>query len=108
MKRLRASLWVACSVTSSRLAFAQAAENGPAPPAASRAMALPDAVAYAHAHQPLVRAGLARVAASMEAAKVPTAQWLPLVDVTGQVLGGTANNTTASYVNSDVLDIPRI
>jgi outer membrane protein len=71
-------------------------------------MTLPDAVAYARAHQPLVRAGLARVAASMEAAKVPTAQWLPLVGVTGQVLGGTANNTTASYVNSDVLDIPRI
>jgi outer membrane protein TolC len=71
-------------------------------------MTLPEALTYAHAHQPIVRAGLARIGASMEAAKVPTGQWLPLVGVTGQVLGGTANNTTASYVTSDVLDIPRI
>jgi outer membrane protein len=81
------------------------------PPEAVRAplaMTLPDSLSYAHAHQPLIRAGLARVAARAEEAKVPGAQWLPTVGVTGQVLGGTANNTTASYVTSGVLDIPRI
>jgi outer membrane protein TolC len=71
-------------------------------------MTLPDALAYARAHQPLVRAGLARVAARIEEAKIPNGQWLPLIGVTGQLLGGTANNTTASYLSSDALLIPRI
>jgi outer membrane protein len=71
-------------------------------------MTLPDALSFARANQPLIRAGLARVAARAEEAKVPSARWLPLIGATGQILGGTANNTTASYVNSDVLDIPRI
>jgi outer membrane protein len=75
---------------------------------APQAMTLKDALAYAHTHQPLVRAGLARIAARIEEAKVPSAQWLPTVGVTAQALGGTANNTTASYFTTDVLDIPRI
>ena len=71
-------------------------------------MTLPDALAYAHEHAPVIRAGLARVAASLEEAKVPSGQWLPFVGVTGQVLGGSANNSTAEYITTDVLDIPRI
>jgi outer membrane protein len=71
-------------------------------------MTLPAAVAYARANQPLIRAGLARVATSIEQAKVPTGQWLPFLGVTGQVLGGTVNNSTASYASSDAVEIPRI
>jgi outer membrane protein TolC len=71
-------------------------------------MTLPEALSYAHAHQPAILAGLARVAASAEDAKVPSAQWLPMLGATAQVLAGTNNNTSASYVGTDYLDIPRI
>src|SRR5580704_15846013 len=109
MVRLRRSwLWVTCWLTSSHLAFGQSAEPSPGTPPASRAMTLPAAVAYARANQPLIRAGLARVATSIEQAKVPTGQWLPFLGVTGQVLGGTVNNSTASYASRDAVEIPRI
>jgi outer membrane protein len=109
MLRLRCSwLLVTCGLTSSHFAFGQSDEPPPGTPPASRAMTLPAAVAYAHAHQPLVRAGLARVAASIEQAKVPTGQWLPRVGVSGQVIGGTENNSTGSYVGSYAVEIARI
>jgi outer membrane protein len=44
----------------------------------------------------------------MEEAKVPGGHWLPRVGVNAQVLGATENNTTASYVGSDVVPIARI
>jgi outer membrane protein TolC len=44
----------------------------------------------------------------MAQARVPTAQWLPTVSVTAQLFAMTANNTTATYVQPDALDIPRI
>ena len=71
-------------------------------------MSLGDAIAYARIHQPAVLAGIARVAAQKEAANVPRAQWQPLIGVNAQLLGGTANNTTASYVSPTYMDIPRI
>jgi outer membrane protein len=71
-------------------------------------MSLGDAIAYARAHQPAVLAGIARVAAQKEAANIPRAQWQPLVGVNAQILGATANNTTASYVSPTYMDIPRI
>jgi outer membrane protein len=77
-------------------------------PQASRSMTLGEALAYAHEHQPAIHAALSRVAARMADAKVPTAQWLPTVGVTGQLFGMTANNTTAMYVQTPFLDIPRI
>ncbi len=89
------------------LAPGPGAEPGPERPAA-RTMTLAEALAYAHAHQPLVLAALARVQARAEEAKIPSAQWLPSVGVTAQVFAGTTNNTPASYVNTDALDIPRI
>jgi outer membrane protein len=108
MKRLRATLLLVTGMMSSHIAFGQVSEALPGTPPASRAMTLPDALAYAHAHQPVIRAGLARVAARIEEARVPNGQWLPLVSVTGQLLGGTVNNSTTSYAGSAAVDIPRI
>jgi len=73
-----------------------------------RAMTLREAVAYARAHQPAIRAALARVRAQQEEAKVPRSQWLPLAGVTAQIFGGTANNTTGGYLTPSFMDIPRI
>jgi outer membrane protein len=108
MGRLHTVLVVLCCSTASHFAFGQTAELPAGAPPTSRAMTLPDALAYAHAHQPTIRASVARVAARIEEAKVPNGQWLPFVGVTGQVLGGPMNNSTASYVASDTVEIPRI
>ncbi len=94
---------------------AQAPHEAPAPPlpaaslpAPARSMSLADGIAYARAHQPAVLAGLARVAAQKQAADIPRAQWEPLIGVSAQLLGATANNSTASYVSPTYMDIPRI
>jgi outer membrane protein TolC len=79
-----------------------------APATKSRTVTLKEALAYAHDHQPQIRAALARVNAQREAAKVPSAQWQPIVGVTAQIYGGTANNTSAFYVTPSFMDIPRI
>jgi outer membrane protein TolC len=71
-------------------------------------MSLADAIAYARTHQPAVLAGIARVAARKEAANVPRAQWQPLIGVSAQLFGATANNTTGTYVSPAYMDIPRI
>jgi outer membrane protein len=104
-------------LTSTTRAFAQSA-NGAAGegagvplsalPTPARAMALGDAIAYARVHQPAVLAGIARVAAQKEAANIPRAQWQPLIGVNAQLLGATANNTTASYASPTFVEIPRI
>jgi outer membrane protein len=99
---LFATLWL----LGPRAALGQPFEGAPGP--APRPMTLSDALVYAHEHQPAIRTALARVVARAEQAKVPSGQWLPVVGVTGQLLGGTANNTTASYVTTDFIDIPRI
>jgi outer membrane protein len=102
------SLAAACWLTSTSSAFAQSAETPRPTSPTLRPMTLPDALSFARAHQPLVRAGLARVAARIEEAKIPSGQWLPRVGVAGQLFGGTANNTSASYLTSDAVPIPRI
>jgi outer membrane protein TolC len=73
-----------------------------------RGMTLQGALAYAREHQPAVRASLARIAAQRAQARVPSAQWLPFVEAGAELLGATANNTTASYVSIPGIDIPRI
>ncbi len=75
---------------------------------ASRTMSLPDAVAYARAHQPSIRAALSRVSERMAEARVPTGQWLPTIAATAQLYGMTANNTTATYLSTQFMDVPRI
>ena len=71
-------------------------------------LTMAEALAYAHGHQPAIHAALALVAARVEEAKVPSAQWLPTVGVTAQLFAMTANNTTATFVQTAPLDIPRI
>lgn len=71
-------------------------------------MSLDEALAFARAHQPEIRAALARVAAEQSAAGVSRGQWLPVVGVTAQLFGATANNTTGTYVTPGFMDLPRI
>jgi outer membrane protein len=93
-------------------------QPAPAPPASESppidvghptlALTMAQALEYAHAHQPAIRAALARVSARMEEAKIPSGQWLPTVGVTAQLFAMTANNTTATYVPSAAVDLPRV
>ena len=73
-----------------------------------RAMTLADALAWARAHQPSLLAAKARVAASRAEAFIPRAAWYPRLAANAQVLEGTTNNTTASYVSPYGIDVPRI
>jgi len=109
---LRAALTFLCAASSVAWPGASRAA-GPAAEAAlpipsARAVTLPEALAYARAHQPAVRAALARIAEERANAAVPRAAWYPFLGATAQVLEGTANNTTASTFGTDVLDLPRI
>lgn len=101
-----------CSGAAIALLFALApALAGPASVGGAgptRGMTLDEALAHARAHQPVLRRALARVAAATADARIPRAQWLPSVGATLEAFGGTANNTTASYVNVPELDLPRI
>ncbi len=77
-------------------------------PPPTRTFTMTQALEYAHAHQPAIQAALARVSARVEEAKVPSAQWLPAVGVTAQLFAMTANNTTATFVQTAPMDLPRI
>jgi outer membrane protein TolC len=77
-------------------------------PAAIPTMTLPQALAYARERQPSIKSALAEYEARRAEARVPRAQWLPQIGSTVQYYVGTANNTTASYVNVPEMDIPRI
>jgi outer membrane protein len=74
----------------------------------TRTMTIGEALAYAHAHQPAIRAALSRISTRMAEAAIPSGQWLPKVTAAAEVFAMTANNTTATYVATDVLDVPRI
>jgi outer membrane protein len=77
-------------------------------PAPSRTMTIAEALAYAHEHQPSIRAALVRVVERMAEASIPSAQWLPTVAVTAQLYGMTVNNTTGTYLSTQFMDLPRI
>jgi outer membrane protein len=79
-----------------------------ATPAPIHTMTLGEALTYARAHQPAVRAALARIQAQATEAKIASAQWLPTVGATAQLFAATANNTTGTYVSPGFMDIPRI
>ncbi len=93
-------------------AHAEPLKQAPLPPIdapqATRTLTMSEAVAYAHGHQPAIRAALARVSARMAEASVPTSQWQPSLGVTAQVFGMTANNTTGTYAAPSFIDVPRI
>src|SRR5580692_3883126 len=76
-------------------------------PQPARAMTIAEALAYAHDHQPAIRAGVSRVAAKMAQATIPSGQWLPTVALTAQLYGMTTNNTTGTYLGTEFMDVPR-
>jgi outer membrane protein len=77
-------------------------------PVPTRAMTVGEALAYAREHQPEIHAALSRIAERAAEATVPTGQWLPRVTATAQLFAMTANNTTATFVAPDFMDVPRI
>jgi outer membrane protein TolC len=89
-------------------AVGHAETDAPGVAVAVRAIGLAEAIAYAKAHQPSVRASAARITAGKALAEVPRAEWLPTFGATAQIFGATANQTTASYLSVGVLDLPRI
>ncbi|HLK36393.1 MAG TPA: TolC family protein [Polyangiaceae bacterium] len=105
-------LSTAAGLAIARTAYAEPIAQGEPPsidaPAPTRTMALGEAVAYARAHQPAIRAAMARVEERLAQAKVPSGRWMPTVALTGQAFAGTTNNTTALYVQPNFLDVPRI
>jgi outer membrane protein TolC len=78
-----------------------------APPAPT-GMTLPDALAYAHAHEPAIRAALAQVTTEEANARVPRAAWQPSIIANAEIFAATANNTSASTLAADNMAIPRI
>jgi len=80
----------------------------PRPPRAARPITLQEALAYAHAHQPAIRAALSHVEVEKANAKVSRAEWQPVVGASAQIFAATPNNTTASYLGADDLALPRI
>jgi outer membrane protein len=76
--------------------------------AAPSAMTLTEALQYAHAHHPELRAALARVQAVRADATVTRARWYPTLVGTAQLLATTTNNTTGSYLSVPGFDNPRV
>jgi outer membrane protein len=90
------------------LALGSAAPARAEDPPPLKVMTMTEALTYARAHQPAIRAALARIAAQQAEARVPRAEWLPSVGVTVQGFAATANNSTGSYVGSPYVDVVRI
>ncbi len=91
------------------MALAQQPPPAPTETVNVRAISLDEAIAFARAYQPEMRAALSRIAAQKAAADVQRGQWLPTVGVTAQLFGATANNTTGTYVSpGSFMDLPRI
>lgn len=90
--------------------LSQASTEAQPPPGlgAPPKMSLSAAVEYALKNQPAVRAALARVTAREADIAIPRGRWLPSVGLTAQVLVGTANNTTASYLTAPFVPTPRV
>jgi outer membrane protein len=77
-----------------------------APPVPS--MTLAQALAYARAHQPDLRAARERFLAVAADARVPSAQWLPSAGIIAEGLASTTNNSTSTVLGSSAVDLPRI
>jgi outer membrane protein len=73
-----------------------------------RAVSLAQALGYADATQPSLRAAVERLRAAQADAAVPRARWLPIVGVAGELFEGTTNNTTAAYLSLPDVALPRI
>ena len=71
-------------------------------------LTLSEALRYAQAHQPSLAAARARLEAANAQASVARAAWQPQVGALAQLVGATANNSTATQMSNGVLDLPRI
>ncbi|MFT3696936.1 MAG: TolC family protein [Kofleriaceae bacterium] len=76
--------------------------------ASAETMTLSQAVTYARAHQPSLAAARARVEVARADAEVPLAAKSIRIGAAAEILGGTNNNTTASYATLGYLDVARI
>ncbi len=73
-----------------------------------RVLSLDDAVGFALAHGPEAMAAAARVGAANAEAQVPVANWLPQLDAGAELLGGSVNQTTASFFSVPGVDAARV
>jgi len=89
-------------------AESQGAANQPWRLGPARALSLDEAVALAESHQPSLKAALDRVKVAEADAQLPRAAWLPRAGAVAEILEGTANNTTASYLATQDVALPRI
>lgn len=83
----------------------------PAPPARAeppRPLTLERALEEARAAHPSLLAAQARVKAAEADADVARAQWLPQAGLVVELVGATVNNSTATFINTPLLDLPRI
>src|SRR5262249_37276073 len=74
----------------------------------AHALTLAEARSHARATEPRLRSALAELAARKSESRVPRAAWLPSVGATAQLIYGSSNNTTASYLGVAEIDLPRI
>ena len=89
--------------------YAQPVEGTASSPEGSvPTMTLDEARTFAKAHQPVLAAAKSSIAALEVLARVPKASWLPHIEMGFSLLGGTSNNTTASYLAPYGVAIPRI
>jgi outer membrane protein len=86
----------------------RAATAAESPNATPRQVTLGEALDYAHAHHPDLRAAAARIEAVIAAARGTRARWYPTLTGAGELLAGTTNNTTGSYVGVGGFDNPRV
>src|SRR5580704_9156378 len=76
-------------------------------PATIGSMSLSEALAFARANHPDLRAAVERLAAVKSQAQVPRSRWYPTIGAAAQALL-TTNNTTGSYVSVPTFDNPRV
>lgn len=110
MRRPLVALFILLAgVTAPRHVYAQErVDSTSAVVAGARTMTLSEAIAFAHAHQPAIRAAMSRIEAARADAGVPRGEWLPTLGVTAQIFAATPNNTTGTYVQPWFMDVPRI
>jgi outer membrane protein TolC len=96
------------AIASAAIAAEAQAMEGAAEPQPSDTFSLREAIEFALKHQPEVLAAKARLLAARAAERIPGAAWRPIVGGLVEVVGGSANNSTATVLSNSVLDLPRI
>ncbi|MBX7100502.1 MAG: TolC family protein, partial [Myxococcaceae bacterium] len=76
------------------------------PPA--KAVSLEEALALARAQHPALEASRQRVAAAQAEVDAVSALWLPTAGLAAELVGATANNSTATVLSTSAVDLPRI